>query len=253
VESNNLTTRCNWIRVNTRISCTWLHRGRLGEAHNDYDHCISLLAQAITLPEAATTNMTDDVGGFDVWGAEDDDISRHSIAGTIPTFQSPKRSSKLFDDLEDSDADWGVQQAPFKKHDAEAHDYEEAVEDVEAFASTSSPIPAHSKAEAIELIDEGLNGVVHQLESTGFDDFDDSQFAQGGDKVDDDEFGDFGDFDEAEQSAFEEHDIPSEAGPSREWVSLPVFSVRCACLHLLNGMNLCRALSSLGKIAQGLL
>jgi hypothetical protein len=167
--------------------------------------------------------MADD-GGYSVWGA-DDDFNGQPSHQSITSISPPKRASKLFDDLEESTADWDIQASPPHESEAKAtkrHSLLDEAMPLQASASTSAvQVQEDAFFDSSTIIE---NDLADRLDSAGFDDFEEGQFATAGDK--DDDFGDFGEFEEEQQADFDV-DVPesSMAGPSREWVSIHYF--RC--------------------------
>lgn len=163
--------------------------------------------------------MADD-GGYSVWGAEDDDEDFRTQHQGITSISLPKRAPQLFDDLEESTADWDVQASPPQEVEVKTSKRHSILDEAlpsPAFAPTSG-LQADEDAffDSTPTIEDDL---ADRLNSAGFDDFGEAQYAAAGDK--DDDFGDFGEFEEEQQAEFDvgipELDV---AGPSREWVSV---------------------------------
>lgn len=170
--------------------------------------------------------MADD-GGYSVWGAGDDGDFRAQLSiQNIPSISPPKRSSKLFDDLEETTADWDIQASPPPGREpgsSKRHSFlNEALPTTSLDTGISSlQAPEQLTFEPAASVEDDL---VDRLDSAGFDDFDDGQFETAGDHIKDDDFGDFGDFGDFEEDQATAFDVEvpeaSVAGPSRDWVSL---------------------------------
>jgi hypothetical protein len=166
--------------------------------------------------------MADD-GGYSVWGAEDDSLNAEQPSHqSIPSISPPKRTSKLFDDLEETTADWDIQSSPPPEKATAASKRLSLLDEGLPAASPDSGIDAIQAPvdQTFEPSQSKANDLFDQLDSAGFDDFQDGHFETAGDDMKDDDFGDFGEFEEDQEGAF---DIPvpeaSIAGPSRSWVS----------------------------------
>lgn len=167
--------------------------------------------------------MADD-GGYSVWGAEEDETNGQPSVLPAKTAIPAKRTSTLFDDLDDANADWGIQPSP----PAEATGLGtpkrlSLLEDTASPSLLTSP-PLRSPEPFLDTSTRQVENLANQLDNSGFDDFDDGQFASAGAGGGDDDFGDFGDFDDNQEDSFEVP-IPEPieevvSKPSGEWVSI---------------------------------
>lgn len=167
-----------------------------------------------------------ELGGFSVWGAEDEDVGESSYKSSEP-IPAPKRTSNLFDDLEEANADWSVQASPpIEEPSALSRRDRDSRQFATDLASSSAPtVDADLFTDAPET--SSIDRIQDKLQSTTLDeanddDFGDAEFAAAGDGIDDDDFGDFGTFEESQADSFAAAATAETSEIERAWVCISV-------------------------------